>query len=147
MPEIRVTAQQKKAVAERAGGCCEYCRSQARFAMQSFSIEHIVPRSLGGKTTLDNMALSCQGCNNYKYNKVEAEDPISGEIVKLYHPRRQEWNEHFVWRDDYSSIIGVTPIGRATVAALKLNRECLVNLRKMLYKYGEHPPLIAGEQI
>jgi hypothetical protein len=32
MPESRVTAQQKKAVAERAHGCCEYCRSQVRFA-------------------------------------------------------------------------------------------------------------------
>ncbi len=47
MPESRVTAQQKKAVAERAQGCCEYCRSQARFAIQPFSIEHIITRGVG----------------------------------------------------------------------------------------------------
>jgi len=64
MSEGRITAQQRRAVVERARGCCEYCRSQARFAMQPFSVEHIVPRSRGGKTTLDNLALACQGCNN-----------------------------------------------------------------------------------
>ena len=54
MPERRVTTQQRKAVAERANGCCEYCRSQVRFAIQPFSVEHIIPRSQGGETTLDN---------------------------------------------------------------------------------------------
>lgn len=58
MSESRVTAQLKKAVAERGNGCCEYCRSQARFAIQPFSIEHIIPRSQGGETTLHNLALA-----------------------------------------------------------------------------------------
>jgi 5-methylcytosine-specific restriction endonuclease McrA len=59
MPEQRITAEQKQAVLERARGCCEYCRSQARFATQSFSTEHIIPRHWGGETTLDNLALAC----------------------------------------------------------------------------------------
>lgn len=61
MSESRVTAQQKKAVAERANRCCEYCKSQVRFAIQPFSIEHIIPKSQGGETILDNLALACQG--------------------------------------------------------------------------------------
>ena len=69
MPEKRVTAEQRQAVLERARGCCEYCKSQVRFATQSFSIEHIIPRHAGGETTLDNLALACQGCNNHKYTK------------------------------------------------------------------------------
>ncbi|TAE60719.1 MAG: HNH endonuclease [Nostocales cyanobacterium] len=100
MSEKRVTSQQKKAVAERAKGCCEYCRSQARFAIQPFSIEHILPKSQGGKTSLDNLALSCQGCNNHKYNKTEGIDPVGGNIVYLYHPRQQKWNEHFSWNEE-----------------------------------------------
>lgn len=64
MLEKRITAQQKRAVFERAEGCCEYCRSQVRFAVQPFSIEHIVPRSRGGKTNMDNLALACQGCKS-----------------------------------------------------------------------------------
>jgi len=140
MPESRVTAQQKKTVAERARGRCEYCASQARFAVQPFSVEHIIPKSQGGQTTLGNLALACQGCNNYKYTKTEGRDPVSGESVPLYHPRQQQWRDHFAWNDDFTLVIGLTPIGRATIEALQLNRDGLVNLRRILYAMGEHPP-------
>ena len=140
MPEKRVTAEQRQAVVERAHGCCEYCKSQARFATQSFSSEHILPRHLGGETTLNNLALACQGCNNHKYTKTEARDPLSGNLAPLYHPRQQRWHDHFAWNDDFSLIIGLTPIGRVTIEALQMNREELVNLRHVLYAMGEHPP-------
>ena len=145
MPESRVTAQQKKVVAERANGCCEYCRSQVRFAIQPFSIEHIIPRSAGGETVLDNLALSCQGCNNHKYNKIEGRDPVSGELVPLYHPRKQRWSEHFAWNGEFTRIIGLTPTGRSTVEVLQLNREGVVNLRRVLYGMGEHPAVESNE--
>ncbi len=145
MPESRVTAQQKKVVAERANGCCEYCRSQVRFAIQPFSIEHIIPRSAGGETVLDNLALSCQGCNNHKYNKIEGRDPVSGELVPLYHPRKQRGSEHFAWNGEFTRIIGLTPTGRSTVEVLQLNREGVVNLRRVLYAMGEHPPVESNE--
>ncbi|MBC8548305.1 MAG: HNH endonuclease [Candidatus Brocadiales bacterium] len=141
MSENIITSELRREVAERAYGCCEYCHSQARFAMQSFSIEHIVPRSKGGDSTDDNLALACQGCNNHKYIKVDGYDPITGEIVQLFHPRKHPWNDHFSWNDDFTFIIGITPIGRATVEELGLNREGLVNLRRILYEAGEHPPV------
>jgi len=140
MSEKRVTAKQRQIIAERAGGCCEYCLSQARFATQAFSVEHIKPCSRGGKTRLDNLALACAGCNGHKHTKIEALDPISREIVPLYHPRQHKWHDHFLWSDDFTTILGSTAIGRATVEALQLNREGLVNLRKVLYAMGEHPP-------
>lgn len=58
MSGSRVTAQLKKSVVKRANRCCEYCRSQESFAIQAFSAEHIIPKSRGGETTLDNLALS-----------------------------------------------------------------------------------------
>ncbi len=58
MLEKHITSQQKHKVVERAKGCCEYCRSQVRFAMQPFSVEHIVPRSRGGKREFENLALA-----------------------------------------------------------------------------------------
>ncbi|MBW4493205.1 MAG: HNH endonuclease [Oscillatoria princeps RMCB-10] len=145
MSDSRVTEQQKKAVGERAKGCCEYCRSQARFAIQPFSVEHIIPKSKGGETALDNLALSCQGCNNHKYNKTEGRDLVSGNIVPLYHPRQQQWSDHFAWNDDFTLIVGLTATGRATVEALQLNREGVVNLRTVLYGIGEHPPVEPNE--
>jgi hypothetical protein len=140
MSEKRPTARQKQAVAARALGCCEYCRSQVRFAMQPFSAEHILPRQQGGTNTLDNLALSCQGCNNHKYTKTEWFDSINGNLVALFNPRKQNWSEHFAWNNDYTLVIGLTSVGRATVEALQLNREGLVNLRRVLYGAGEHPP-------
>jgi hypothetical protein len=43
MSDERVTTELRQQVIDRAHGCCEYCRSQARFATQSFSVEHIIP--------------------------------------------------------------------------------------------------------
>lgn len=140
MPELRISGELRQQIAWRADGCCEYCRSQTRYATQPFSIEHVIPRSKGGPTTFENLALACQGCNNHKYDKVDARDPVSGERVSLYHPRRDRWEEHFSWSDDFTLIVGLTPTGRATVVALSLNRDGVVNLRRLLYTIGEHPP-------
>ncbi|MBI3360159.1 MAG: HNH endonuclease [Chloroflexi bacterium] len=71
MSEPHITARQKQMVAERAGGCCEYCRSQAQFSPDPFSIEHVTPHARGGTDHLDNLALACQGCNNRKYIDIE----------------------------------------------------------------------------
>ena len=77
---------------------------------------------------------------SHKYTKTSAPDPADGQIVPLYHPRLQQWNEHFRWSVDFLEVIGVTPTGRATVVALKLNRRNLLNLRKAMFVLGEHPP-------
>ena len=140
MPSRRVSARQRRAVVERARGCCEYCGSQARYSTQSFSVEHIWPRDKGGLTVLDNLALACQGCNNHKHVKTEAFDPVNKELVPLFHPRRQRWRDHFAWDHSYTRVIGLTPTGRATVEALHLNREGLINLRRALFAMREHPP-------
>ena len=140
MSESKVSIQIKRHVIERAQGCCEYCRNQIRFTNQSFSIEHIFPKVLGGKTTLKNLALSCQSCNNHKYNKIVGQDSVTDEEVPLFHPREQQWEDHFAWNDDCSLIIGLTPTGRATIATLLLNKSGLVNLRRILFALGEHPP-------
>jgi hypothetical protein len=140
MTESRVTASQKQIVAQRAEYCCEYCLSQLRYSPDAFSIEHIIPFSRGGSSHLDNLALSCQGCNNRKYTSITALDPISGETVSLYHPRLQHWDEHFAWNNDFTLILGLTPTGRATVEKLQLNRDGVLNLRRVLHSIGKHPP-------
>ena len=108
--------------------------------MQTFAIEHVEPQNLDGPTELENLALSCQECNNHKYVRTEAPDPVSGELVRLFHPRRDLWRDHFVWNNDFTEILGQTPCGRATVKALWLNRPGLVQLRRVLFAAGEHPP-------
>lgn len=130
----------RKKVQDRAGGCCEYCLSQSRFSPDPFSIEHIIPRSGGGTNKKSNLAFACQGCNNRKYTHTEGIDPVTGEAVPLFHPRNDSWDQHFQWIAGATVIVGITPTGRATVEKLRLNREGVVNLRKVLVSADEHPP-------
>ena len=132
----------KELVIARAGGCCEYCLSQLLFSPDPFSVEHILPLVKGGSDDPDNLALSCQGCNNHKYVHTSAIDPVTGQSAPLYHPRHDHWAEHFAWIDNCERLIGLTPTGRATILCLHLNRLGVVNLRNALYTLGRHPPNI-----
>ncbi len=127
-------------VFERARGCCEYCQSQRDYSHDDFSVEHITPRAAGGTHDLENLAMSCQGCNNRKYTALEALDPATGTQVRLFHPRQDDWTTHFVWSADTTLMIGLTPTGRASIVRLELNRTRLVNLRRALATAGVHPP-------
>lgn len=146
MPEARFSRAVRRAVRARAAEICEYCRSQERFAAQAFSVEHIIPLEAGGGDAEDNLALACQGCNNHKYTKVAAIDPVTAELVSLFHPRCERWQSHFIWTHDFTMIVGLTPTGRATVDALRLNRSGLVNLRRVLVLAGEHPVSEGGDE-
>jgi hypothetical protein len=136
----RISAKLRQAVAERARGYCEFCRCPDCVSPQPFSIDHVFPKSRGGLTTFENLALICQGCNNHKYDKIEGFDPELQQKVRLYNPRQDLWHQHFQWSDDYRTIIGITAIGRATIETLKLNRDRVVNLRRVLLVTGDHPP-------
>ena len=140
MTRRRIPKKLHLLVSERAQGCCEYCICQERYGPDAFTDEHITPRAAGGKSNADNLARACQRCNNFKYDKTQALDPLTQTLVPLFHPRQHDWHEHFVWNDDYTLVIGLTPIGRATVAALNLNREGVVNQRKLLLLIHKHPP-------
>jgi hypothetical protein len=130
----------RRQVVGRAGGICEYCGNQQELNIGTFQIDHIYPQALGGSTTLDNLALACPACNMAKYMQARAIDPQTGRRVALYHPRRQRWARHFQWSEDYSRIIGRTMCGRATVAALQMNRNRMVRLRLYWRALGLHPP-------
>src|SRR5882724_1591037 len=140
MPRVYLSVDTQRAVIERAHNRCEYCQSQADYATETFAVEHIYPLSQGGGNDLNNLALSCSGCNGRKYNKTQALDPTDGAMVPLFHPREQQWRAHFCWSSDYTRIIGLTPTGRATLEALQMNRLALINIRQLLYTIGKHPP-------
>lgn len=141
MNKKSISAKIRREVIERAKGFCEYCFSNSKFADSPFDLDHILPESNGGKSELNNLALACHGCNLFKSKKTEFFDAVSDKTVRLFSPRIDVWQEHFVWSSDFSGIVGLTAIGRATIEALNLNREGLINQRRMLHKYGKHPPM------
>jgi hypothetical protein len=104
-----------------------------------FSIEHIQPRAIGGLTIAENLALACQGCNGHKSTKTTAIDHDTQTSAPIFHPRQQNWQEHFAWSEDRLNIIRLTPTGRATISLLHLNRASLLNLRRALLAVNSHP--------
>ncbi|MBA3440299.1 MAG: HNH endonuclease [Pyrinomonadaceae bacterium] len=140
MTKRRVPAKQRRLVRQRAESYCEYCICPEFCATQLHSIEHITPESPGGTSTEDNLALACQGCNGSKSNKTQAFDHATRRRVSLFHPRRGDWHDHFVWSRDHLLLIGLTPTGRATIRELDLNRAGVVHLRRLLLLNREHPP-------
>jgi hypothetical protein len=140
MSRSYVSAALRQRVAVAAHHRCGYCLSAEAVVGLPMEIEHIVPEALGGATTEDNLWLACQACNGHKSKRVSGTDPTTGISVRFFDPRRQNWAEHFAWDDGGTRIVGRTPTGRATIAALQLNRAILVAARQVWVAAGWHPP-------
>src|SRR5271166_1429460 len=81
----------------RAGERCEYCHLPTSVYPWPFHVDHIIARQHGGLTVLDNLALSCLHCNRHKGPNIAGTDPRTGEVVRLFHPRNDQWSVHFEW--------------------------------------------------
>ena len=125
-------------VEHRAHRRCEYCRLSQLGQEAAFHIDHVVPRAAGGPTTLDNLALACVSCSLRKWAKQTAIDPDTGEELPLFNPRMDAWATHFRW--DAERVLPLTPTGRATVAALAMNRPLIVAIREEETAGGRHSP-------
>jgi hypothetical protein len=127
-------------VRQRAGYLCEYCHASEQWQYVRFTVDHVMPLSLGGVDDLENLALACFHCNRRKTNRLTAVDPQSNEETPLFNPRRQGWHEHFIWSADGLLIVALTAVGRATISTLVLNRERVINIREADKAIGRHPP-------
>ena len=126
-------------VARRAHNRCEYCRSSEECTGQSFTVDHIVAEFQGGSDSTDNLGWCCFWCNAFKQARREAVDPVTSQLVPLFHPRTDRWADHFRWSRGALTILGRTPIGRATIDALRLNRPPLIRGRRVWVQQGKHP--------
>ena len=112
----------------RAGNRCEYCqRHQDDSPLAPLQIEHIIPKKHGGSDEIENLALACIDCNLRKGPNLTGIDPETGEITRLFHPRRQSWSAHFEWAGIY--LVGKTAVGRTTVRVLSMNSDDRLALR------------------
>lgn len=132
------SSEVKQQVVNRAVNRCEYCHMHQSLQGACFHIEHIIPTSRGGNSSLDNLAWACPACNLRKSDRTEAIDPSSKETVVLFHPRSHDWTAHFEW--DEHSLKGRTPSGRATIVALDLNQDRRIQIRKAEQLFGLFPP-------
>lgn len=124
-------------VFKRAERRCEYCLHRQEHAVLTHHVEHIAARQHGGTEERDNLALACHRCNLKKGPNLTGIDPATGAIVSLFHPRRDQWTDHFRFED--ARVQGLTPTGRATVKVLAMNDPRRLELRQELLVQGELP--------
>ena len=138
MSSLHVPVSLQRRVRDRAGNRCEYCRLSQAMQHATFHVDHIWPRSEAGPTTLGNLALACVSCSLRKSDRTTANDPETGELVRLFNPRVDSWADHFDIASDFS-LTGRTPTARATVTALRLNHALALGIRAEEAKRGRYP--------
>ena len=109
---------------------CAYCLTAEAITGLPLTIDHIQPTALGGETVFGNLCLACRSCNEFKTSQASGIDPLTGDEVPLFHPRHERWGDHFAWSSDGTHIEGLTPVGRASVTALRMNNAVVVAARR-----------------
>lgn len=115
-------------VRDRAGARCEYCHIPDLMPLLvRFHLEHIQARRHHGVHAVSNLAWACARCNALKGTDLSGVDPDSNRVVRLFHPRRDRWGEHY--RVAGLRIEPLTAKGRATAWLLEFNAEERLELR------------------
>jgi len=122
----------------RARFRCEDCQLPQAAATLRHQLDHVIARQHGGGEDLSNLALSCVHCNRHKGPNVAGIDPATGGLSRLFHPRRDKWREHFVWRG--AILHGVTAVGKTTAQVLAANDPGTVAVRLALIAEGRFRP-------
>jgi hypothetical protein len=124
-------------VRRRARDRCEYCLLPESVSRLRHVVDHVIARQHGGESTEDNLALCCGRCNLHKGPNIAGLDPQKALLTRLFHPRRDAWEEHFAWSG--AEVVGRTPVGRTTVYVLAMNDPRRVAARQALIDAGEFP--------
>ncbi len=134
MSDNSISSELRILVKERAKNCCEYCLIPQDFSIYTHEIDHIIALKHGGKTTPENLALSCLSCNRHKGSDFATIDIVSCKIIRLFNPRQQVWQENFKENNGY--IEGISEIGLATAKILKFNTQNRIIQRQLLIRQG-----------
>jgi HNH endonuclease len=132
-----VSSGLRREIHQRALGRCEYCLLSQEDAFFPHEPDHVIAEKHGGATTIENLVLACLDCNRFKGSDIASIDPDTGNLVALFNPRTQKWNEHFSLSGGL--IIALTPVGSATVRILKLNLPARVEAREALARRWRYP--------
>jgi HNH endonuclease len=125
----------RKSVILRANHCCEYCCIADIDSYYGFQVDHIISRKHGGKTLLINLAYACPDCNRYKGTDLGTYIDNSLNLIRLFHPRLDDWQDHF--ETDNSGLISAkSDIGTATLKVLSINHPDRIIERRLLWQLG-----------
>ena len=124
-------------VAQRARFHCEYCLIHEQDAGFPHQVDHIISRKHGGLSIPENLAFACVPCNRYKGTDIASVASESEQAIRLFHPRKDRWNDHFRIRGQF--IEPITDVGGVTVRLLRLNSAERLAERELLQSVGSYP--------
>ncbi|MEX0712777.1 MAG: HNH endonuclease signature motif containing protein [Pirellulales bacterium] len=129
----------RRFVRQRAAHRCEYCQLlQDHEPFVTFHTEHIIAKHHGGEDDPSNLCLACPSCNFHKGPNIAGRLAATSELIPLFNPRRDRWEEHFRW--DGALLAGLTPVGLVTLQVLRINLPENVEHRDALIAEGVFPP-------
>lgn len=134
---MTISRGQRERVAARAGFRCEYCLLHQDHAVKKHEPDHVIPKKHGGQDTDENLVWACFQCNRHKGSEVGAVDVESGQLVRLFNPRQQNWADHFVLEG--VKIVPLTGTGRVTELVLQFNRPEQLTMREVLIRAALYP--------
>lgn len=134
---MAVSKAQRELIARRANHRCEYCLLHQEHSVKRHEPDHIIPIKHGGKDLEGNLAWACFHCNRYKGSEVGAFDSETGQLIPLFNPRQDVWEDHF--SIDVGWIVPHTAVARVTILVLQLNRPDRIQIRKLLMQAGLYP--------
>jgi len=118
---------------------CAYCQTRQSNSGFPMVVDHIIPVSKNGPTAFENLCFSCHRCNLFKNERTHHQDPLTGNLTALFHPRRDSWADHFRWDEDGIFLTAITGVGRATLLALQMNNDVIIDARRKWVAVGWHP--------
>lgn len=90
IPKSKVSYS-KRSVLERDRLTCQYCGRKLNYS--DATIDHVIPRCKGGRSTFDNTVTCCSNCNKRKADKL----PEEARLKLLAHPRKPNQNEYEIY--------------------------------------------------
>ena len=75
----------RRNIFERDKSACQYCGR--KFKKLELTLDHVIPRSLGGRSTWENLVLACVPCNVKKGNRL----PEEARMPLIRKPRKPRW--------------------------------------------------------
>jgi 5-methylcytosine-specific restriction endonuclease McrA len=98
-PNRKGVALNRRNILRRDGYHCQYCGT----SNEPLTTDHVVPRSMGGEETWENLVTACVRCNNKKGNRTpekahmrllsQPKRPGFYSFIRFYHP-----DSHDQWR-------------------------------------------------
>jgi 5-methylcytosine-specific restriction endonuclease McrA len=120
----------RKEIRARARDRCEYCQLHQDETSLPHEVDHVRARKHHGASLKENLCMACAYCNAAKGPNVAGYDPLTDELVPLFNPRIDEWQEHFRWKGAF--LEGRTAVARATIEVLRINSPERVEHRSLL---------------